>query len=117
LAKDAKGAFDIVNTLGDRGKDIREFAKMFTDYLRKIMIVKIMGEDSNQKSSPVINTILAGLTEEDFKSMKRQSEDFSSEDLVNNLEIMIETQNKMKYSTILQLPLELAIIKMVGIKG
>jgi len=117
LAKDAKGAFDIVNTLGDRGKDIREFAKMFTDYLRKTMIVKIMGEDSNQKSSPVINTILAGLTEEDFKSMKRQSEDFSSEDLVNNLEIMIETQNKMKYSTILQLPLELAIIKMVGIKG
>ena len=117
LTKDAKGAFDIVNTLGDRGKDIREFAKMFTDYLRKIMIVKIMGEDSNQKSSPVINTILAGLTEEDFKSMKRQSEDFSSEDLVNNLEIMIETQNKMKYSTILQLPLELAIIKMVGIKG
>lgn len=117
LAKDAKGAFDIVNTLGDRGKDIREFAKMFTDYLRKIMIVKIMGEDSNQKSSPVINAILAGLTEEDFKSMKRQSEDFSSQDLVNNLEIMIEAQNKMKYSTILQLPLELAIIKMVGIKG
>ena len=115
LSKDLKGAFGLLNELGDRGKDVREFAKMMTNYLRKAMIVKIMGEETKEKRSPIMNSILAGLTDEDFVNLKRQAETFKEEDLTKALDLMIEAQNKMKYSSITQLPLELAIVEMIGI--
>lgn len=115
LSKNIKGAFGFLNKLGDRGKDIQEFAKMMTNYLRKVMIVKIMGVETKEKRSPIMNSILAGLTNEDFVNLKRQAESFKEEDLRKALNLMIETQNKMKYSPITQLPLELAILEMISI--
>ena len=53
--------------------------------------------------------------DEDFKKMKEQAARFKEEDLKTVLDLMIEAQNKMKYSSIMQLPLELVIIEMTGI--
>lgn len=111
--KDIKRAFEFLNTLNDKGKDIQEFTKMLSNYLRKIMIVKIMGDDIRDKKSPIMNSILAGMTEEDFVDLKRQSDLFEEKDLLRNLDLLIEAQNKMKYATITQLPLELALIEMM----
>ena len=115
ISKDIKGAFGFLNELGDKGKDFHEFAKMMTNYLRKAMIVKIMGEETKEKRSPVMNSILAGMTDEDFANLKKQAKSFKEEDLIKSLQLIIEAQNKMKYSSITQLPLELAIMEMIGI--
>ncbi len=115
ISKDVKGAFGLLNELGERGKDFQEFAKMMTNYLRKAMIVKIMGEETKERKSPIMNSILAGMTDEDFENLKRQAGSFREEDIAKALDLMIEAQNKMKYSSITQLPLELAIVEMIGI--
>ncbi len=115
ITKDIKGALGLLNDLGERGKDVQEFAKMMTNYLRKVMIVKIMGEEVDDKKSPIMNSILAGLTEEDFNSLKEQAKSLNEKDIREGLDLMIEAQNKMKYSSITQLPLELAIVEMIGI--
>ncbi len=115
ISKDIKGAFELLNELGEKGKEFQEFTKTMTGYLRRVMIVKIIGEGTKEKKSPIMNSILAGMTDEDFINLKRQAESFKEEDLAKALELMIEAQNKMKYSSITQLPLELAIVEMIGI--
>ena len=106
-------ALTYLNDLFFDGKDLFEFAKFLTGYLRKIMVLKIMGDAD--KKSPVIESILIGLTDEDFEKMKKQTDSLSHEDLKKALDLLIEAQNKMKYSSIFQLPLELAIIDIIGI--
>lgn len=113
LNKDAKRAFELLEEINNKGKDIREFARILTDYLRKIMLVKILGDETDKKKTPIMNSILAGLTEEDFVRVKKQAGEFKEEDLSKILDLMVEAQNKMKYSVITQLPLELVIIEMI----
>jgi DNA polymerase III gamma/tau subunit len=115
LIKDPKRALELIDELINRGKDLREFAKILTDYLRKTMIVKILEDETDKKGTPIMSSVLAGLTDEDFKKMKEQATRFKEEDLKTVLDLMIEAQNKMKYSSIMQLPLELVIIEMTGI--
>lgn len=115
LAKDPKRALELIDELINRGKDLREFAKILTDYLRKTMIVKILEDETDKRGTPIMSSVLAGLTDEDFKKMKEQATRFKEEDLKTVLDLMIEAQNKMKYSSIMQLPLELVIIEMTGI--
>ncbi len=115
LIKDPKRALELIDELINRGKDLREFAKILTDYLRKTMIVKILEDETDKKGTPIMSSVLAGLTDEDFKKMKEQAARFKEEDLKMVLDLMIEAQNKMKYSSIMQLPLELVIIEMTGI--
>ncbi|MGI6636997.1 MAG: DNA polymerase III subunit gamma/tau [Minisyncoccales bacterium] len=115
LVKDPKRALELIDELINRGKDLREFAKILTDYLRKTMIVKILEDETDKKGTPIMSSVLAGLTDEDFKKMKEQAARFKEEDLKMVLDLMIEAQNKMKYSSIMQLPLELVIIEMTGI--
>ncbi|NMA30520.1 MAG: AAA family ATPase, partial [Candidatus Methanofastidiosa archaeon] len=115
LVRDPKKALELIDELINRGKDLREFAKILTDYLRKTMIVKILEDETDKRGTPIMSSVLAGLTDEDFKKMKEQATRFKEEDLKTVLDLMIEAQNKMKYSSIIQLPLELVIIEMTGI--
>jgi len=114
IKRDIKGGFSLLNELGERGRDIQEFTKMMTNYLRKVMIVKIMGEETKEKKSPLMESILAGLTEEDFDNLKRQANFFKEEELKKYLNLIIEAQNKTKYSSIPQLPLELAMVEIMN---
>jgi len=62
-----------------------------------------------------LNSILAGLTDEDFEKLKSQSLKLNKEELLKSINLLIEAQNKMKYASIIQLPLELAIVEIIGI--
>ena len=78
------------------------------NYLRKGLILKIMGEGENPGLS---EGYLTGLTDEEIKVLKKQIDNFEEQDLRKILTTFLEAQNKMKYSSIPQLPLELAIIE------
>lgn len=108
--KNAPLAIKFLNDLIEKGFDLQEFTKTLLNYLRQALILKIAGLQ-------IANPFFEGLTKEELQKLKEQTESFKEEELRNILNLFLEAQNKMKYSPIPQLPLELAIVEALKIKG
>ncbi len=106
--KKASEAIIFLNEVTDRGADLQEFAKILINYLRQALILKITGAGEG-------NPIITGLTKEEFQKLQNQAANFKEEEIRNILNLFLEAENKMRYSSIPQLPLELAIIEACGI--
>ena len=104
IKKQAPQAIKFLNEIMDRGADLQEFAKALINYLRQSLILKITGPETT-------NPIITGLTKEEFQKLQNQTASFKEEDLRKTINLFLEAENKMKYSPIPQLPLELAIIE------
>jgi len=102
LLKNTKDAVIGLNTMIDNGVDLHEFAKTLVFYLRQSLLLKIHPE--------FLNTQNSGLSTGEIEKMKVQMVNLSQKDIQNMLELFIEAENKMRYSAVTQLPLELAII-------
>lgn len=100
--KQTKEAIELINTVIYQGVDLAEFIKTLIEYLRQIMLLKI----NSQLQSP----IFAILSNEEQEALRAFTSQFQEVELSQILEKFTEAENKMKYATILQLPLELAII-------
>ena len=100
--KKAKEAIDFLNETGDKGLDFQEFAKALINYLRQALLLKISSQ------------LVTGLTKEELEKMQKQADTFTETEVQNILNLFLEAQNKMKYSPIPQLPLELAIIEAIS---
>ena len=98
--------FTFLNGVFERGYDPQEFAKTLTRYLRQVMLLKINPDP--------MNPIIVGLTAEEQKKMRGQAEKFSGLELLHILELFFDAENKIKYSSIPQLPLELAIVEIIN---
>lgn len=107
LEKKIAQALQFLNEITDRGADLQEFAKSLINYLRQSLILKISGIETD-------NPIVTGLTKEEFQKLQNQTANFKEEELRSLLNHFLEAENKMKYSSIPQLPLELAIIEVIG---
>ncbi len=101
-------AIDYLNIINEKGLDIEEFAKTLINYLRKGLILKIM--DGKVSSNPSYG-FLSGLTKEEIQHLKNQIGKLKEKDLKNIIDVFLIAQNKMRYSPIPQLPLELAIVE------
>jgi DNA polymerase-3 subunit gamma/tau len=100
--KNTKDAISNINLLCDNGVDLQEFAKTLVFYLRQALLLKINPGFLNLQNS--------GLSAEELEKMKTQTVNLSQKDLQDMLELFIAAENKIKYSAVTQLPLELAII-------
>lgn len=107
LDKKSFEAIKYLNEISEKGLDLEEFAKALIAYLRKLLILKIMEEGSDNPFSGY----LSGFTKEEIEKIKKQSENFKEKDVRTIIDIFLEAQNKMRYSSILQLPLELAVVE------
>jgi DNA polymerase-3 subunit gamma/tau len=105
--KKASEAINFLNEITEKGLNLEEFAKTLINYLRKALILKIMGIDGNP--------IISGLTKEELQKLNGQAKNFKEEELKRILNLFVGAGNKMKYSPIPQLPLELAIIESCGV--
>jgi len=110
IQKKASEAVSFLNEIIDRGLDLQNFSKALINYLRQALILHIIGPSEKEADNPVIT----GLTSEEFKKLAEQSALFNEDELRNILELFLDAENKMKYSSIPQLPLELAIIKAIS---
>jgi len=104
VEKKAGTAINFLQEISDKGSDLQEFSKALINYLRQGLLLKIMGEELG-------NPIITGLTKEELEKLQKQTESFTEEELRKMMELFIDAENKMKYATITQLPLELAIIE------
>ncbi|KKP32947.1 MAG: DNA polymerase III, subunit gamma and tau [Candidatus Staskawiczbacteria bacterium RIFOXYB2_FULL_32_9] len=102
LQKNAKEALVYLNSMVDSGVDLQEFAKTLVFYLRQAMLLKI--------NSNFLNLQNSGLSEKEVEKINLQISALAEKDIQNMLEIFIEAETKMKYNSIMQLPLELAVM-------
>ena len=61
-------------------------------------------------NAELINTESSGLSEEEITKLGEQAGKLAEKDIQKMLELFIDAENKMKYATILQLPLELVVV-------
>ncbi|MFH1968519.1 MAG: DNA polymerase III subunit gamma/tau [bacterium] len=102
VSKNAKQAVLSLNAMADNGVDLQEFAKTLVFYLRQSLLLKINPDFLNLQNS--------GLSLPEMDKIKIQTAGISQKDIQNMLELFISAENKIKYSSVTQLPLELAII-------
>ena len=101
--KKAGEAINFLNKILEKGKDVQEFTKALINYLRQGLILKI--------EASLTNPIIVGLTKEEQQKLQTQVSGFEEADLRRILKLFLEAENKIKYSSIPQLPLELAIVE------
>ncbi|MBM3257619.1 MAG: DNA polymerase III subunit gamma/tau [Candidatus Nealsonbacteria bacterium] len=101
--KKASKALNSLNELIEKGIDLQEFTKSLINYLRRALIFKIAGIGSEWWA--------AGLTKEELENIKKQSDILKEDELRKIIDLFLEAESAMKYSSIPQLPLELAIIE------
>ena len=107
LTKNTKEAIIHLNAMVDGGVDMQEFAKTLVFYLRQCMLLKIHPELLNIQNS--------GFSPQEIEKIKEQTLQCSDRKMQKILELFIEAENKMKYASILQLPLELAALDTIKI--
>jgi len=105
---DAGGAIKFLNQVVNKGVDPTEFLKAIIDYLRQSLLLK---------TSPKLEEIIKQeLTQEALKTLKAQVSQFKENDLRRGLKLFLEASDKMRYSSIPQLPIELAILEAIDNK-
>jgi len=101
--KQISQAITHINQVSFEGYDLTQYAKSLINYLRKMMILKI----DNQ----LFSLVAAELTKEQLSVIVNQSQKFSDTDITRIIRLFIQAENDLKFSTLPQLPLELAIIE------
>ncbi len=111
--RDTAGAITFINKIVEEGYDLQQFAKSLINYLRKMMILKTASASDVQQ----FRTLVAPeFTDEQLKKILDQAQKFSSGDLVRLLKLFIEAENQIKSAVFPQLPLELAVVELLGSK-
>jgi len=101
-----------LNEINESGYDLQEFTKGLINYLRQALIIRFSGDSATEGGNPIVS----GLTKEELEKLKKRAIVFKEEELRDILNLFMEAENKMKYASIPQLPLELAIIETIGNK-
>jgi len=103
VQKNSTAAVELINRLVEGGVDLQVFAENLIEMLRKIMLLKV---NSNLSDYGI------ELDEETYKSAEIISERISVESLISALELFARVIIDLKSTTIYQLPLEMAAIKL-----
>lgn len=102
-------AIKFLEEVFEKGYDPQEFARALIRYLRQTMLLKI--------SPAPMNPIIIGLSGEEQEKLQIQAGKFQPGELQKALNLFMEAENKMRYSSIPQLPLELAVVDITAEKG
>lgn len=100
--KNAKQAFELLTELRFSNVDLKEFVKDLIEYLREALFLKI---DPTQASALVLI-----LTAEEKAKLLALAQKYTEQELKTIIDLFMTAENKMKYASIIQLPLELAVV-------
>ncbi|MEA3293116.1 MAG: DNA polymerase III subunit gamma/tau [Patescibacteria group bacterium] len=104
ISEDRKDkAIDFLGEIIDKGKDPQEFIKTLIFYCRQLLLFKVCNDDK----------LNIAFTKEEKEKLKEQALVFEEEKIHYFLKLFLDAENKIKYASIPQLPLELAIIEAI----
>jgi len=103
IEKNPKKAIEYLNYLIDEGINLPEFLRQLIKYLHQIMSFKILGEKDNP--------FLDGMTVEEKNTLKEQAQKLDLNFIKKMLELFLDAQQKIKFTSFPSLPIELAIVE------
>ncbi len=106
VKKDEAGAIKYLNELNEKGCELGQFARALVDYLRKLLLLNIDFE--------LVTPLVSGHSEDEMKILRTQAQNFKELALKNILKLFIKAENEIKYSSLPQLPLELAVVEAIA---
>lgn len=101
LSRNSNGALDILNSQALLGVSFKDFMQEIQLLLRQMVFIK----NSLDKLS------LDDLGDEKFAQVKDLALNFSQNDLIHALELLQEAYEKMRFTSIASLPLEIAVLE------
>lgn len=105
VSRDKGNALDFLNKIYSSGIDLDQFNKGLVEYLRKILI--------HNTNPAVLASVGEELLEQDFKLISTYSQFLGQDQLIRMLDIFVLAKEELKFSPVPQLPLELAVLKLV----
>ena len=106
IQKQAGKAIKFLSEISDKGLNLQEFIKTFINYSREGLIFKI---------APNQNPGYLGLTDEEIRQLQNLIKNIEQDKILEIIQAFLNASNQMRYSPILQLPIELAIIQVCGV--
>lgn len=101
---DTESGLMLINQIANQGKDLHQFVKDLLYHLRDLLLIKECGLE---------NKVLE-LPKELLTDLSGQAKKLALRDLIRCLEILSETEQKLKFASQPRLMLEMAIIKLVS---
>lgn len=100
------GALGYINDISRSGGDLEQFTNNTIEYVRRLLFLKL---------SPSSQDLIAvNLTKEELEVLKEQAEKLTEKQIYGIIRQLLEASNNIKYSPIPQLPLELAVVEIIG---
>lgn len=106
--KDLSGAIDLINRLVSEGIELDNFINDFLEYLRKLLIIKIMGS---------VEAMAWELDKKFVQEISEQAGLVTLEELLKVIDLILIKNQAYKYSKIIQLPLEIMAAEIVMLLG
>ncbi|MDP2629948.1 MAG: DNA polymerase III subunit gamma/tau [Candidatus Uhrbacteria bacterium] len=103
IAKDAKGALHALDSAIDGGIDLGVLCADILEFLRTLLLIKAGAQD------------LVAESENEIQERETLCAPLSEGDILSILEYLLAAQRDMRYSSLPQLPLEIALAKMCGV--
>ncbi|MFA6098695.1 MAG: DNA polymerase III subunit gamma/tau [Patescibacteria group bacterium] len=94
----------LINKLIDEGVDIQEFTRDLIEFFRYVLLMKI--------TSNTLTATRLDLNTDNINEIKKSMNSITVDWLISVIEKFVEKSREFKYTTIIQLPLELAIVEL-----
>lgn len=107
INKDTNKAINLVHSTIDEGKDVHQLIESLIEHFRNLLLVKMHKNPTN----------LIDASEDQVQLFLKQSEAFDLIELTRAINILIEAEGTIKYSTHSKVLLEMAIIKMFTLEN
>jgi DNA polymerase-3 subunit gamma/tau len=108
LQDKAVEALDLLEKVLSQGTSPENFYSNLIYYLREMMVLKIISQKTSDTKS-LTSSLLVKFTEEEVERIKKQVEPLSTNDIKKIIDSFFEAGERIKYSPLPQLPLEVAV--------
>lgn len=99
IDKDVTTGIGLINEIYFKGYDLHQLGKLWLNYLRELLMIKLGNENLVQKST------------DEVTQMRKQAEGFSVNELINLLQRVVESLNQYQVASLPQLALEMVMAK------
>ncbi|MEA2092751.1 MAG: DNA polymerase III subunit gamma/tau, partial [Patescibacteria group bacterium] len=108
LQDKAVEALDLLEKVLSQGTSSENFYSNLIYYLREMMVLKIISQKASDTES-LTSSLLIKFTEEEVERIRKQIEPLSTDDIKKIIDSFFEAGERIKYSPLPQLPLEVAV--------